>query len=109
MKWFDNWFKNMMRRNWGNNHPDDQDAVPKGYSVSAPINKYYGLDSNKRVDFAVFKADGGYVIQYMNNDVSLGTINNSTGHDRYKLHVVTSDENLGETINKIILLEAIYK
>ena len=52
------------------------------------------------IRFEVYRANGGTVIETRRND-------RRTGDSVYELHVVASDQDIGEEIGKIITMEAL--
>lgn len=59
-----------------------------------------GLDDMKSIRFNVFQANGGRVIEIRRNDMK----NERT---LTALYVITSDQNFGEEIDKIITMESL--
>lgn len=103
MNIIDKWFRKMMRK------VEQEDCT-----IDAPETRpsYSGLRSGQVMKFTIYKASGGFVIQYNNED------NDSTNHNSYhavsktsnyepKLLIVNYGEDLGKAIDQLILVEAL--
>jgi hypothetical protein len=78
-----------LKRDW---HNLDSDALPMAVEKEGTINTRQGMN------FSLMSADGGYVVQYRKYD-------DTTLENEYKLHIITSDQDIGERIGQIITLE----
>ena len=95
MKWFDKWFAKKCRHAW-----EGREDEPVGVSLSS-VTKVRGnsLEANG-MNFSVYKANGGYVVEYRQYDRQRDRSDN-------KLHIVHEEQNLGEELGKIISFEAL--
>ena len=90
-----NMFKRMIRGliTWGmNDHNQDRAEI----AISEDTCRI----SASGIRFEVYRANGGTVIETRRND-------RRTGDSVYELHVVASDQDIGEEIGKIITMEAL--
>ena len=65
-------------------------------AVPPPVES--GISMRDAMDFSLVKADGGYIVQYRKFDPR-------THENEYNLHIITSDEDVGERIGQIITIE----
>lgn len=93
-----NWFKKIVikwvRDDWENaqKRPIDE-AVPSGKSIG--ISRRL---EQRGMNFTIYQANGGYVMEYSKYDERTDRHNNT-------LHIITSDQDLGQGIAQIITLE----
>jgi hypothetical protein len=80
-------------RNWL--HDDDDRAV----EVPLLSTESMGLDSNG-MRLEVYKASGGFVVETRRYD-------ERTDRHQNTMHVITEDEDLGEKLGKIVMMEAL--
>ena len=98
MKWFDKWFAKKCKQAWEDNRsqPDEGMAINL---ATAKVSRRESIDANG-MNFSVYKANGGYVVEYRQYD------RQRDRHDN-KLHIVHEDQDLGEALGKIISFEAL--
>jgi hypothetical protein len=91
MKWFDKWFAKKCKQAWEEGRQEKE----AGCAVTAarPIDP-----SSNGMNFTVYRANGGHVIETRKYDRKRDTNDNG-------LHIVTDDKDLGEEIGKIITFE----
>ena len=77
---------------------DDSSKSEEIYVVDTPISR--SLDSDRGINFKVFKAAGGTIIETNFYDRQKDRHNQS-------LHVITDDEDIGKAIGKIITMETL--
>lgn len=95
MKWFDNWFAKKCKQAWENRQDE-----PIGVNLAtAKVSRRESIDANG-MNFSVYKANGGYVVEYRQYD------RQRDRHDN-KLHIINEDQDLGEALGKIISFEAL--
>lgn len=95
MKWIKNW---AMKKYNLVSSVSDQAMIRDDSQKIAAGNGH--LDSEKSINFTIFKADGGHIIQHYSRD--------HRGTDRSsKLTIVNDNDDLGEVVTRIILLEAL--
>jgi|LauGreDrversion4_2_1035121.scaffolds.fasta_scaffold15495_9 hypothetical protein len=112
MKWFDKWFANKCKEAWENaNSPvetEREHAISSGLvnRTSRKRNTLVaGSDSEMRSDpitFKMFKANGGWAIEFNQYDNKNDRMDNA-------LYVVNNEEELGNSISKIITMEALKR
>jgi len=100
-----NWFKqkviSWVREDWDNARPDkDVNMHTTGIGIS-PISKGRRLDHNG-MNFTIHSANGGYVMEY-------NTYDPRTDERNTALHLITSDQDLGQSIAHIITFEMLRK
>lgn len=94
MKWFDQWFVKKCQWAW-----EQKDEVLIG-STQTPVPDVIasrGINSNG-MNFTVYRASGGYIVEYSSYDRKLDRNNHS-------LHIINDDKDLGEELGKIITIE----
>lgn len=95
MKWFDKWFAKKCKQAWENRQDE-----PIGVSISsAKVRRDSSLEANG-MNFSVYKANGGYIVEYRQYDRQRDRQDN-------KLHIVNEDQDLGAELGKIISFEAL--
>ena len=70
-------------------------------STHSPVSKIGGistLGSDNGMNFSLYTASGGYVVEFRQYDHNTDRHNN-------KLHIINSDEDVGQKIGQIITLE----
>lgn len=90
MKIFKKWFAKMCQEAWENakeNRSEQPIAVVESNGISG-----HGMN------FTVYRASGGHIIEHRVYDRKTDRTNNS-------LHIITDDKDLGEEIGKIITYE----
>jgi len=60
------------------------------------------LDSRNGMSFTIHQANGGYIMEYSSYD-------EKTDRNSHNLHIITSDQDLGQGIAHIITLEMLRK
>jgi hypothetical protein len=96
MKWFDRWFSKKVRQSWDEEAcPPDQPRTRAMLSSSKPIERSLG---DHPMNLQIHRANGGYILEFSTYD------RKRDEHDR-NLHIVTQDQDLGESIAQIITVE----
>lgn len=92
MKWFNKWFAKKCQQAW-----EDYRKQPVEATLSVErASKIESIGMN----FTVYKASGGHIIEHRVYDRKTDRNNNS-------LHIITEDKDLGEEIGKIITFESL--
>ena len=109
MKWFDNWFSKKCRQAWENSQYEDrEEAIPMNAIASSRKSRRISTVresdelGGEPVTFKMFKANGGWAIEFRHYD-------NRNDRIETSLHVVNSEEDLGNHIAKIITFEAMKR
>ena len=99
-----NWFKKKViqwvREDWNKARPE-QDALPSSKSINT-ITSGRRMDQPNGMNFTIHSANGGYVMEYNKYDPRTDERNSA-------LHIITSDQDLGQGIAHIITLEMLRK
>jgi hypothetical protein len=96
MRFVFKWLKNKIREAEQENYP----SIRGSEVVAVSDLKESGLQSSG-TNFAVYKADGGFVVETSYRD---------RNHDRHtEMYVITQDQNFGERISQILTYEAIKR
>ena len=66
------------------------------------ISRGSSIDSRNGMSFTIHQANGGYVMEYSSYD-------EKTDRNSHNLHIITSDQDLGQGIAHIITLEMLRK
>ena len=96
IKWVKNKVIGWVREDW-NNANKANNTIESGSIVAARRS----IDQNG-MNFTVYHANGGYVMEYSMYD-------NKTDRRNTALHIITSDQDLGQGIAHIITLEMLRK
>ena len=100
MKWFDKWFRKMSKKVW----ESSRDQLVESVSGSS----YSGLRGGQPMSFTIYKANGGFVIQYFSEDYNANNhYSSSPSKHEPKLLIVHQGEDLGKAIDQLILVEAL--
>ena len=114
MKWFDNWFAKKCKQVWDEADPNnDTEMYAKEANIRRPRGPRTGLAiastasernelHSKSTSFNLYNANGGYVIELRRFDSNRDEWSTS-------LHIVPNGEELGQSIDHIITLEALKK
>ena len=100
-----NWFKqkviSWVREDWNKVRHGENDAVVSSKSINT-ISSGRRLDQSNGMNFTIHSANGGYVMEY-------NTYDPRTDERQVSLHIITSDQDLGQSIAHIITLEMLRK
>lgn len=114
MKWFDRWFANKCKEAWENSNvevtEEPQYAISSGRQIGLASAKRRNIStvresddlSSEPITFKMFKANGGWAIEFRQYDVKNDRVDNS-------LYVVNNEEELGKHISQIITMEALKR
>ena len=94
MKWFNKWFAKKCVEAWDSRHDSEAIPVTKAGLIRGGHNS---IESNG-MNFTVYRANGGHVIETRTYDRHKDRNNNG-------LHIITDDKDLGEEIGRIITYE----
>lgn len=99
-----NWFKqkviSWVREDWNKVRSDgDVNLSSKTTSI---ISSGRRLDQSNGMNFTIYSANGGYVMEYSMYDPRKDERNTA-------LHLITNDQDLGQSIGHIITLEMLRK
>ena len=100
IKWFKNKVVQWVREDWNNARPD-KDVNMHTTGIGITSSKGRRLDQHG-MNFTIYSANGGYVMEYTSYDPRTDERNNA-------LHIITSDQDLGQGIAHIITLEMLRK
>jgi hypothetical protein len=113
---FDKWFYRHVKNAWDNKHIYEAEALENGYMGNKQMKKFNttaskngsyimvneepisSLHSSGTLNFTLHPATGGYILQF-------STYNALTDERESKLHIITTDQDLGERIGQIISFE----
>ena len=108
MKWFDNWFRKKCKQAWET--PYDEEVFestvtsrPKARLVGSRHHDEIRTPStNNGTSFILYPATGGNVLEVRVYDEKLG-------ENKVSLHLIPCDQELGESIGRIITIEALKR
>ena len=98
IKWFKNKVIQWVREDWNKARPEQDVLVSNSIGT---VSKGRRLDQHG-MNFTIYSANGGYVMEYTSYDPRTDERNNA-------LHIITSDQDLGQGIAHIITLEMLRK
>lgn len=113
MKWFKRWFRNQCIHAW-ETKDDDSEIVGENPISAGPRTRVRVRTSNaingndirtpngNGVNFVLYPATGGNILE-------VRIFDERTGDSSVSLHIITLDQDLGESIGKIITLEALKR
>jgi len=97
-----NWFKkkviNWVKEDWNKVRSENDIAVP---STIGTISKGRRLEQNG-MNFTIYSANGGYVMEY-------STYDQKTDRRDTALHIIPTDQDLGQGIAHVITFEMLRK
>lgn len=98
MKWFYRWLGGRIQRSIEDHGSCVIEKEPQYPKISTASDR--GLDSRAGIGMSVYKASGGFIIEYRTWDER---------QDRWnqKLHIVTEGQDLGGELGKIITVETL--
>ena len=99
MKWLDRWILSQARKI----HERDEitiEAVPSKKRAAISSDSHSIGDSNNRMNFTVYRANGGTVVEINRYD-------RRKDQHHCDLHIVTTDQDLGEALGKIVTYESL--
>lgn len=100
-----NWFKqkviSWVREDWNKVRHGDGDAIASSKSINT-LSAGRRMDQPNGMNFTIHSANGGYVMEYTSYDPVTDERSNA-------LHIITSDQDLGQGIAHIITLEMLRK
>ena len=110
MKWFDNWFRKKCKQAWETPYDEDviegtsRDTVrPRARLIgSHQTNEIRTPNTNNGTSFILSPATGGNVLEVRVYDEKLG-------ENKVSLHLIPCDQDLGESIGRIITIEALKR
>jgi hypothetical protein len=95
-----NWLRNRLHNFI---FPQDNELVEtKSHRRNSLISRGSSIDSRNGMSFTIHQANGGYVMEYSSYD-------EKTDRNSHNLHIITSDQDLGQGIAHIITLEMLRK
>lgn len=103
MKWFKKKFRNWCIDAWNTRYEGIPDAVETNNRVRMGTGismSKGGLESNATLQFTVYNAIGGKVVEFRRYD-------NRTDRSDFSVYVIGKDEDFGEKISKIATLETL--
>ena len=100
-----NWFKQKViqwvREDWQKVRNGENDALVSSKSINT-ISSGRRLDQSNGMNFTIHSANGGYVMEYNKYDPRTDERNTA-------LHLITSDQDLGQSIAHIVTFEMLRK
>ncbi len=106
MKWFDNWIARCLQRHHQRQNNYESGAMPESrYSNTLTGSKRSNANKSLRtrgMTFSIHPASGGHVLEY-------DSYNNKTDEYENTLHLIPSDNDLGQSIGHAITLEMLRK
>jgi hypothetical protein len=95
-----NWLRNRLHNFI---FPQDNELVEtKSHRRNSLISRGSSIDSRNGMSFTIHQANGGYVMEYSSYD-------EKTDRNSHNLHIITSEQDLGQGIAHIITLEMLRK
>ena len=100
-----NWFKQKViqwvREDWNKARNGENDVLVSSKSINT-ISSGRRMDQPNGMNFTIHSANGGYVMEYTKYDPRTDERNSA-------LHIITSDQDLGQGIAHIITFEMLRK
>ena len=104
MKWFDRWFAKKCQQAWDDAREQPDTAINTISAKQARVSRVRESDeiASEPIAFKMFKASGGWVIEFRHYDRKYDKVDSS-------LYVVNDEQQLGDSISKIITMEALKR
>lgn len=106
MKWLDKWISKKVKQAWDEANKPARDVEAEAYnsmkSIGGPKNTISGSPRANGMQFTVYQANGGHVLEYQYYDPKTDRHNNS-------LHLINADQNMGDVIGQAITLEMLKR
>jgi hypothetical protein len=108
MKWFKKKFKQWCIEAWNSAQVEHDSVEPmsKLSSGSYHYNSTKTIESSS-LNFTLYPATGGHVLEMTINDYNPSSL--QVNYPRKVLHIISSGEDLGDALGKIITLEMLRK
>lgn len=105
MGWFDKWLARKVRKGLNQQKQEEERAIhvlsKEHYNVVGSMTKGNDtIDSFPDLNFKMFKAENGWVMEVRHTD-------KRTDRHTMNIHLIVDGEDLGDSIAKIITLEAL--
>jgi hypothetical protein len=101
MKWFKSMIVKWVREDWDNARDQQEDCYPNTkMSRGNTISTRSGIDSEPTLQFKVYSAVGGKVVEFNRYDPK-------TDRNDRQVYIIGKDEDFGEKIAKISMLEVL--
>jgi hypothetical protein len=101
MKWFKSMIVKWVREDWDNARDQQEDCYPNTkMSLGNAISTRSGIDSEPTLQFKVYSAVGGKVVEFNRYDPK-------TDRNDRQVYIIGKDEDFGEKIAKISMLEVL--
>ena len=94
MKWFDRWFAKKSREAWENANS----VAVKATDISAFPTTRGGVDKDADLNFKIYSATGGYVMEFRRYD-------RRTDNSNTNLYVIGKEDDIGERVARIVNME----
>jgi hypothetical protein len=105
LSWFERWFLKHSKKAWKNaKHPayqeEDNRRGPRGPIEPLYASSNRSLNDRNSIDMSLFRADGGWIVQFTNYD---------DHRDRTNVHhfVIPDSEDFGQKLSEIITLQCL--
>lgn len=101
-KWINKWFNKKVEQAWNearNQASPQEETMKMGSAIS--LSRSRRLEQNG-MNFTIYSAVGGHIMEYSCYD-------ERTDHSTKTLHIITSDQDLGQSIAHIITYEMLKK
>ena len=106
MKWLDKWISKKVKQAWDNARneaaPDPDYNMKVSTMGGGTKNTISGSPRVNGMQFTVYPANGGHVLEYNYYDPKTDRHNNS-------LHLINADQNMGDVIGQAITLEMLKR
>ena len=99
IKWVKNKVIQWVKEDWNKARPEQDMLVSNSVGT---ISKGRRIDQSNGMNFTIHSANGGYVMEYNKYD-------HRTDERNTALHIITSDQDLGQGIAHIITLECLRR
>jgi hypothetical protein len=100
MKWLDKWFYKKCKKAWESRDEMEQPQVDKqAMKIGSPLSSGSNtLRSENGLNCRLYKASGGYVVEFQHYD-------NRTDRNNNTVHVIPDAAEFGDSFSKIVTLE----
>lgn len=100
MIWLDKWIAKKVREAWDDANSPKQFHNIVGSKTAELVSRDRILDHDANLNFRMYRAENGYVMEVRQYD-------RRTDRHSVNLHLITDDEDLGQSISHIVTVESL--
>ena len=102
MQWFDNWFLKKSQWAWEERNKPSPINVYEDRKIGHALSIHTSDIQVKGMQFVIYPAAGGHIVEYR-------SYNEKTDRNEGKLHIITTEDDIGQSLGHIVTLEYLRK